>query len=184
MQLCSYYRQIGGNPCHELHSRVAQQSSSTKSLCRLKHDGPRFNVCTFGHLATQLCALRKPCMLPETETSTSENMCQQYLDSAEVAGSIGAVQGVSTVVALQALLLTAPPHLPLLVPAGATPAYNTAVVIHIPYLILALLTPAGKKSCIHHRHCNSHPIVNPCHCLSQLQQYLLATLQLWFPPRS
>ena len=85
-------------------------------------------------------------MLPETETSTSENICQQYLDSAEVAGSIGAVQGVSTVVTLQALLLTAPPHPPLVVPAGATPAYNPAVVIHIPYLILLLLIPAAKKA--------------------------------------
>lgn len=133
-----------------------------------------------------LC-LRKPCMLPETENSTSENIWQQYLDSAEVAGSIGAVQGVSTVVTLQALLLTAPPHLPLLVPAGATPAYNTAVVIHIPCLILVLLIPAGRKAayitaiviliplstlatarpscnntCLQHCRCSSHPVPDRC----------------------
>ena len=75
-----------------------------------------------------------------------KRVCQQYLNSPKVAGSISAVQGISTVIALQALLLTTPPHLPLLVPAGTTPAHNTAVAVNIPFLTLLLLVLAEKKT--------------------------------------
>lgn len=52
-----------------------------------------------------------------------------YLNSTKVAGSIGAVQGVGTVVSLQAMLLGLPSHAPPGVPCCAAPVH-TRLYIH------------------------------------------------------